>query len=286
MLQKEIAMCGFWRQGTDVLESTSEAHISSTVSNWASQQKSSIVVISGNAQSTKSLRYLSCQIVNHLHVQNYATICILNNADLRGHFKNLGPDELLRQIACQLLKMITKDLTISLLVEILQCFHAASATEHWFRLLDQMMQKLTSLFVVIDTSVLEEHAKKAGLWVTEFSKLFRRSGGTWAAYTKVMILTNREVDIASEDCLHVHIGSKTNRTFPRNSPRPTPSRRYTEISLPFLIPAATRMDSANDNRQSLSHQNDSCLETKEVEQQLSVTTVFLATKILITLAVN
>jgi hypothetical protein len=272
MLEKEIAICGLWRRDNNVLELTSEAAIWPTLSTWASQQSSSIVAIRGSSQSTKSLRYLSCQVVNHLHVRKYAAASVLNNTDLRGHFKSLGAEEVLRQIACQLLKAITTDLTISLLGETLQQFCAASTAKDWFRLLELMMQKLTFFVVVIDASVLEDHAKEAGLWINQFNEMFNRAADKCIACTKVMILTNREIDVTLGDCLQVHVGAKAIKALPENSSRLARTCTYTDFSLPFFIPKPTRIYHANDARPSLSLQDDSGMQVEEVEQQLLVTT--------------
>ncbi|ETS79876.1 hypothetical protein PFICI_07405 [Pestalotiopsis fici W106-1] len=256
MLQKELAMCVIRRQGNDILESTCDSRVESALSTWASREKSSIILIRGSSQSTNSLRYLSCEVVNQLLSQGYATACILNNADIREHFKDLGAGEVLRQIACQVLRTVSANLTMSLFTEILRQFHAASTDKDWFCILELMMRKLASLFIVIDASVLQNVATVAGLWMAEFDDIFSRLANTSTACVKIMISTNRKIDIASKERMHAHIEASISRGLPENTSRLTQSQRRIRLPLPFFSPIAARVGYEIDTKVSPQHPDD------------------------------
>lgn len=236
MIQRANAACKIQRQENDMRNYLSEVRADQSIQTWANREISSTVIVQGSSQSTDRLCHFSCDIVNHLLDQQYVTVYMLNNADIREYFERLGADELLRQISCQLLRATTAAMPISLLAGILPHFQNATTAKDYFDILELLMQKLTSLFIVIDASVMQAQAKMADLWVAEFDAMFDRLRQKSNVLTKVMILSNRQLESPSDKILYVNIGSNDDKDIRYSTSRPIQRQEPSIQHLPFFIP--------------------------------------------------
>lgn len=271
MIRRTNAICRIGRQANDIYKYTDDIWADSNLQAWAIRDFSSTISVQGSSQSTDQLCYFSCDIVNHLLNQHHATVYILNNLDTREYFKRLDADEVLRQISCQLLREITAAMPISFLVGILPRFQKASTAKDWFHVLEILMQKLTSLFVVIDASVLQAEAKMANMWVAEFDATFQRLQKTSNVCIKFMILSNRKLNSSSDKSLHVNIESKSNKVIPGKTSEPPRGQEPRIPPLPFYIPTDTRDKYGNETSRSMTDRDDGDADSEESKKRSSVT---------------
>ena len=138
---------------------------------WASAETSSLLLLQGSYQSMTQLGDIALKVVDHLEINNQPVIYTLSG---EGNITTLTAQEVLRQVAIQILQKNKSWNSIKALAFVVERFQSASSSADWFGVIDTLLEGISHLYMVIDFGFLGSGFEAASSWPKDFQNLFER----------------------------------------------------------------------------------------------------------------
>jgi hypothetical protein len=179
---------------------------SEEVLEWASAEKSSILLVQGDYQTTETVEQISLDLVLYLEDCSHPVVWIFNDV-ASGKYLTTA-EGILKQLAIQILKMNSRLHSATYLSFIVEHFRMASKDTDWFDVIHFVLEGMTTLCMVIDLGILGARFETASSWIEQFSDLFERLRVENSSILKIALLSCWPLPHSDTQSLTVDIHAK------------------------------------------------------------------------------
>lgn len=146
------------------------------IHDWAGSDDSRLLLLQGNSCTTKRFERFAVEIVQALKlnqpIQPVRLACVLNSPRARGASSQLGPSDLLQQVAIQCLQYLRPKAPVRFLANVSASFKTATTSRDWFCILQDICVLIPSLYIIIDLAVLGRNHEEVQSWPGAIHDLF------------------------------------------------------------------------------------------------------------------
>lgn len=189
------------------------------VHDWAGSDDSRLLLLQGNSQTTKRFERFTVEIIQALKSnqpgQPVRLVYVLHTPRPRGSSSPLAPSDLLQQVAVQCLQCVGSG-SVGFLAEIVHRFNAATNSQDWFGILQDICILIPSLYIIIDLAILGRNYEETQSWPACIQDLFNYlKASRRGCRLKVMLLSCRKFTSQEGETLFFNappISSKPDQT--------------------------------------------------------------------------
>lgn len=164
-----------------------------SIHGWAGSDDSRLLLLQGSSRTTRRFERFVVEIVHAFRVfqlsQTVRLVYILNTGHSSGASSQVGPLDVLQQVAVQCLQYVRPREPVSFLIAISSRFKRAATTQAWFGVLQDICVWIPSLYIIIDLAILGRNHEEAESWPARFQEMFNYlKETTMRCRLKVMLL--------------------------------------------------------------------------------------------------
>jgi hypothetical protein len=154
---------------------------------WASTEKSSILLVQGDYQTTEAVEQIALDLVLYLEDHSHPAVWIFNDITSSGYLTTAG--DIFKQLAIQILQKNPRLHSARYLLHIVEHFQIVSKDTDWFDVIHFVLEGMPNLYMVIDLGILGTGYETSSSWMEQFSGLFERLRLGNASILKIVLLS-------------------------------------------------------------------------------------------------
>lgn len=154
---------------------------------WASTEKSSILLVQGDYQTTEAVEQIALDLVQYLEDHSHPAIWIFNDMT-SGEYLTTAED-ILKQLAVQILQKNPRLHSARYLLRVVERFQTVSKDLGWFDVIHFVLEGMPNMCMVIDLGILGAEYETSSSWMKQFSGLFERLRLENASILKIVLLS-------------------------------------------------------------------------------------------------
>jgi hypothetical protein len=154
---------------------------------WASTEKSSILLVQGDYQTTEAVEQIALDLVQYLEDHSHSAVWIFNDMTSSKYLTTAG--DILKQLAVQILQKNPRLHSARYLPRVVEHFQIVSKDVDWFDVIHFVLQGMPNLCMVIDLGILGAGYETSSSWMKQFSGLFERLRLENASILKIVLLS-------------------------------------------------------------------------------------------------
>lgn len=166
------------------------------VHDWAGSDDSRLLLLQGNSRTTKRFERFAVELIQAMKSDQIPEpirlVYILNTPHYGGVSNQLGPSDLLQQVAVQCLQYVRPNGPVTFLINMFGRFKRAVTSQDWFGILQDICLSIPSLYIIIDLAVVGPNHEEAQSWPGQIRNMFNfLKSSRMACRLKVMLLCCR-----------------------------------------------------------------------------------------------